>query len=54
MVDGSKKFVGIVPGVRITFTCLSATEVIKIGEKLIQEIKEILTRIDKNNGVNKK
>jgi transposase len=49
MIEDREKYVGSDPGIRVPFTCLSATEVIEFGEKLVEEIKELLTKIDKNN-----
>ncbi len=48
-VQGRKKFLGIDPGIRTPFTCISSTEVIEIGETLVAKIKELLLKIDKNN-----
>ncbi len=53
-VEGRKKYVGIDPGIRTPFTCLSTGEVIEFGKMLVQKIKELLIKIDKNNEDNKK
>lgn len=53
-IQNRKKYVGMDPGIRTPFTCMSATELVEFGKLLVEKIKQLLIQIDKNNADHKK